>query len=121
MKEARSMFAGRGSIPRSAGSSIRNPWLVAALTTVAVLCIGLTSASARMVAAKPTLKIGDGLGGCGDLYPSSGSPESYLAYESLLHRKPDGTLLPGLATSWGVRPGNKVMTMTIRRDARYSD
>lgn len=45
-----------------------------------------------------------------------------LAYESLTHLKPDGTIGPGLATSWKyVGTTNTDFEMTLRHDARFSD
>jgi peptide/nickel transport system substrate-binding protein len=44
-----------------------------------------------------------------------------LAYEALIRATPNGSLVPALATSWKIRPGNKVMTMTLRKGVRFSD
>ena len=44
-----------------------------------------------------------------------------LAYEPLIFRQPDNTLQPGLATSWGYSDGNKVFTVNLRSDVKFSD
>lgn len=45
-----------------------------------------------------------------------------LAYASLPHINPDGTISPALATSWRyVGTGNTTFELTLRHDARFSD
>ncbi len=45
-----------------------------------------------------------------------------LAYTSLTHINPDGTISPALATSWRyVGTGNTTFEFTLRHDARFSD
>ena len=45
-----------------------------------------------------------------------------LAYESLTHLGPDGSIGPGLATSWHyIGTTNTEFTFTLRQDARFSD
>jgi peptide/nickel transport system substrate-binding protein len=45
-----------------------------------------------------------------------------LAYTSLIHLGPDGSLGPGLATSWHyIGKTNTDFTLTLRHDARFSD
>ena len=45
-----------------------------------------------------------------------------LAYASLPHINPDGTISPALATSWRyVGTGNTTFEPTLRHDARFSD
>ena len=45
-----------------------------------------------------------------------------VAYESLIHLGPDGSLGPGLATSWHyIGNTNTEFTLTLRQDARFSD
>jgi peptide/nickel transport system substrate-binding protein len=45
-----------------------------------------------------------------------------LAYSSLTHLEPDGSIGPGLATSWHyVGTTNTDFTFTLRHDARFSD
>lgn len=45
-----------------------------------------------------------------------------LSYESLTHQMPDGSIGPGLATSWRyVGTGNMEFELTLRGDARFSD
>jgi peptide/nickel transport system substrate-binding protein len=43
------------------------------------------------------------------------------AYEPLLRTRPDGSFEPALAESWSVSPDNKVVTFTLREDAKFSD
>jgi peptide/nickel transport system substrate-binding protein len=43
------------------------------------------------------------------------------AYEPLLRTRPDGSFEPALAESWSVSPDNKVVTFTLRKDAKFSD
>jgi peptide/nickel transport system substrate-binding protein len=89
---------------------------------VAVGLIVSSAASAGAVASKPTLTIGDTAGACGDLNPNDGpAVETRLAYEPLIRVSLTGKYEPALATSWNVRPGNKVITFTLRRGARFSD
>jgi peptide/nickel transport system substrate-binding protein len=45
-----------------------------------------------------------------------------LAYQSLTHLEPDGSIGPGLATSWHyIGTTNTDFTFTLRQDARFSD
>jgi peptide/nickel transport system substrate-binding protein len=45
-----------------------------------------------------------------------------LAYASLTHINPDGSISPALATSWRyVGTGNTTFELTLRHDARFSD
>jgi peptide/nickel transport system substrate-binding protein len=45
-----------------------------------------------------------------------------LAYASLIHIQPNGSLAPDLATSWHyVGSGNQTFQLTLRKDARFSD
>jgi peptide/nickel transport system substrate-binding protein len=83
----------------------------------------LLAASAGGAATKPVLTIGDSTGACGSFNPngSEGFPEARLAYEPMIRRTPKGTFVPALATSWRIKPGNKVITFTLRHDARFSD
>src|SRR3954466_6923170 len=85
----------------------------------AVALVALSAASAGRVAAKPTLTVAF-FGGCDSQSPGA-SEWLDEVYEPLIDRKGDGTLVPGLATSWVVSSGNKVMTVTLRRNARFSD
>jgi ABC-type transport system substrate-binding protein len=74
---------------------------------------------------KPTVTIAHG-GGCDSVTPiPQGDSETICAsYEPLVRKPlfaPDAPIVPGLAISWSVRPGNKVITLTLRRNARFSD
>src|SRR4051812_22563620 len=86
---------------RLRGSSIH---LVSATVAIAVasVCVGLAAAArAEVGAAKPSLTIGFYLP-CGSQTPLGGGPlrQWDFAYESLIHKKPDGSYAPELATSW---------------------
>jgi peptide/nickel transport system substrate-binding protein len=97
--------------------------LIVSSAVLLLLCLGLTAAAASGGQAKPTLTIAS-FNMCGSVNPVvSGSITSdhQLAYEPLIRWKPGGSFRPGLATSWSVKPGNKVMTLTLRRNARFSD
>lgn len=98
-----------------------------ALTTVA--CGGSSSGggstAARSGGAKPTLTIAENLA-CGPMDVGmggggAGQMDLGLAYEALIRYKPDGSLAPGLATSWKLEPGNEVIVFTLRQNARFSD
>jgi len=42
-------------------------------------------------------------------------------YDSLLRRKPDGTLVPMLATKWSYNSDKTVLTLTLRKGVKFSD
>ena len=42
-------------------------------------------------------------------------------FEGLMNQAPDGSLVPGVATSFEVSPDNKVYTFTLREDAKWSN
>lgn len=42
-------------------------------------------------------------------------------YDSLLRRKPDGTLVPMLATKWVYNSTSTVLTLTLHKDVTFSD
>src|SRR4051812_24586879 len=91
-------------------------------TVVVVALVALSAASAGGTAGKPTLIVGaNGL--CGDQTPLQYGPMFFwdFVYESPIGVTVDGRLVPALATSWKVLPGNKTMTFTLRHNARFSD
>jgi peptide/nickel transport system substrate-binding protein len=99
---------------------------VAGVTVLAAVVFALPAAASD--ATKPTLAIGGGFGLCTSISPiprNVNDPMDQLAYEPLIRRKPDGSVVPGLALSWkvGAYQGlhNKVITLTLRRNARFSD
>lgn len=53
----------------------------------------------------------------------NGHQVQYLeaVYDTLLHRKPDGTLEPGLATAWTFSPDRLTLTLDLRKDAKFAD
>jgi peptide/nickel transport system substrate-binding protein len=91
------------------------------LVVAAIGLAVLSAASAGGLAARPSLTIASSLG-CGDLSPVDGSfVDVQLSYEPLIRVTPDGSFAAGLALSWRVKSGNKTITMTLRRNARFSD
>src|SRR5207247_1282534 len=77
---------------------------ISGVLTCAVACVTLIAdASARTTPSKATLTIGDGQSACGSVNPQNASsyvPEIMLAYEPFMHRLPNGSIGPGLATAW---------------------
>jgi peptide/nickel transport system substrate-binding protein len=48
--------------------------------------------------------------------------DSYQAvYDSLLYAKPDGTVVPNLATEWKFSPDNLTITLKLRTDVTFTD
>jgi len=91
----------------------------------AILAVGcaavMTAASEGSAADKPTLTIGIA-SACGNLNPVGGNLfELSGAYEPLMVARTESNLQPGLATSWKVSGGNKVITLTLRPNAGFSD
>lgn len=105
---------------------------VAALVALAGPATGCTAASSTSAAqtssGKSVLTIGFG-SSANTLNPATegagGAPPeqiSSLSYAPIIHLAPDGTLQPGLATSWHyVGSGNETFEFTLRHDARFSD
>ena len=97
--------------------------VVPSVAIAVFLCVGLAAAAyaGTRAVAKPTLTIANA-NGCGNLSPIFGlTDEVKLAYEPLIGIDHNGRAYPGLATSWKVKPGNKVIELTLRRNARFSD
>jgi peptide/nickel transport system substrate-binding protein len=103
--------------------------VLALLVAAASGCTSVSSTSdAQKSAGKPVLTIGFG-SSANTLNPATegagGAPPeqiSSLSYAPIIHLAPNGTLQPGLATSWHyVGSGNKVFEFTLRHDARFSD
>lgn len=92
---------------------------------VAATVVGVTVASAAP-RGKPTLTIGITTGPSGN-DPSKVEPDPFdevnlsLMDAPLLHQNPDGSISPGLATSWHYIGGNKTFALTLRHNARFSD
>jgi peptide/nickel transport system substrate-binding protein len=98
---------------------------------VAVACVGLVNAvGATASKPKPTLTIASSLA-CYD--PNALAVNGLvnddnrigIAYESLINPKPgagvDGPFEPGLAASWKISNADRVITFTLRPNARFSD
>ena len=49
------------------------------------------------------------------------SPYMQAVYDTLLHAKPDGTIVPWLATKWSYNADNTVLTMKLRSDVKFED
>ena len=89
-------------------------------------CSSSGTAASQSGAAKPVLTMGltnytstlnPAIAGGGDQ-----SMPIDLAYASLTHLGPDGSISPGLATSWHyIGNTNTEFTFTLRHDARFSD
>src|SRR4051794_12321306 len=98
------------------GRAGRIPVSAAVALLVLIGALLSAAASAGVAASKPTLTIGDSYSTCGDMNPLTSAPyiaETRLVYAPLIQLRPDGSLGPGLATSWSVKPGNKVITLTL--------
>jgi peptide/nickel transport system substrate-binding protein len=96
--------------------------LAMAAAAVAVALVVLSPAAAGS-AVKPTLTIAYA-GACSGMSPLGHTANTYemqLAYEPLIRMSSDGSLHPGLATAWKIKPGNKMITLTMRTGARFSD
>jgi peptide/nickel transport system substrate-binding protein len=101
---------------------------VSSAVATAVALIVLSTTAAAGAAAKPTLTIVNAVGACGDQGPLVWGPTGDgdpLVYETFMIIEADGSLAPGLATSWKISSyrgsPNKVMTLTLRRGVRFSD
>jgi peptide/nickel transport system substrate-binding protein len=92
---------------------------------VVVLSIWLASATVAAPSTNPVLSVALASAGT-NLNPaviSEGSAQLMsTAYASITHMKPDGTIVPGLATSWKyVGSGNRTFRFTLRPNAKFSD
>lgn len=106
------------------------PWAaVAALATATVLVLSGCSASgstpSSSAAKGGTLTIG-ALADVKSFDPAQAHIGHYLqydqpVYDSLLRRKPDGTLVPMLATKWAYDSAKTKLTLTLRDDVKFSD
>jgi peptide/nickel transport system substrate-binding protein len=99
-------------------------WLhTAGMTGLVVIALGLTAAAtARSEASKPVLTYN--LNACGDGVGQAAN-KRYQVYPTLVHASTDASnpeaVKPGLATSWKIFPGNKVIQFKLRHDIRFSD
>jgi peptide/nickel transport system substrate-binding protein len=99
--------------------------LVAVAVAVVLAVAGCTSGG-EGPAGKPILRIGLGSTQVSlDPAKDHGGPHQVmmaLTNEPIIHSNPDGSLGPGLATSWRyVGSGNTTFEFTLRHDARFSD
>lgn len=114
------------------GGFVRSHLLsAAALAALLALCCvsGSTASPATKKAALPVLRIGLSGDVTGD--PSKGASLGTadlvysLAYAPLFHMKPDGSVVPALATSWRYLKSKagtaKEFEFTLRHDAKFSD
>ncbi|MFZ3572237.1 ABC transporter substrate-binding protein [Streptomyces sp. BH097] len=100
---------------------------------VGVLCAALTATACSGTADSPKGKSGGTLNVVSLTPPSTFNParagitvgENWytpLAYDSLIHRGPDGKYEPGLATSWKyVGKGNREFQLTLRPGVKFAD
>lgn len=117
--------SGRRMKSVSTGSTVPLLVVLVALASIVLAAAGAASGSGR--AAKPVLRFGVSPCPC-KLDPSTRSGlASSLVYEPLLKGRPDGSFVPGLATSWRyikakAKSGraNKDFEITLRRNARFS-
>jgi ABC-type dipeptide transport system, periplasmic component len=105
--------------------------LAAIVTAAALVLTGCSaggsgsSASTGTTAKGGTLTIG-ALADVKSFDPAQAHIGHYLqydqpVYDSLLRRKPDGTLVPMLATKWAYNADKTVLTLTLRSDVKFSD
>lgn len=52
---------------------------------------------------------------------ANASPYMQAVYDTLLHAKPDGTVVPWLATKWSYDATRTVLTMTLRKGVTFTD
>jgi peptide/nickel transport system substrate-binding protein len=100
------------------------------LTAAALVSAAVAAGATHKTVAKPTLTVGlpgapTSLDPAHDVYGYFSIGMRPFANESILHLKPDGTVGPGLATSWRYfstgRGANKDFEFTLRHNARFSD
>jgi peptide/nickel transport system substrate-binding protein len=109
-------------LPVKARRALAVPLTAAMAMTMAVATHGAVDAQSST---KPVLSVG--LSQIADtlnpaLMPEGVSELTCLAYAALTHLNPNGTVSPGLATSWRyVGSGNKTFELTLRHNARFSD
>jgi peptide/nickel transport system substrate-binding protein len=104
-------------------ASPRSRWRLPAAALLVLVAVGVTASAGLGSSSKPTLTIATG-GACGNQNPLIGyDPQmTFLSYEPLMWSAPNGyELKAGLATSWRVAPGNKKITLTLRRGVHFSD
>src|SRR4051812_20155525 len=99
----------------------------AVLVLVAFGATGAASAGSHRSAAKKPLRWGVASVGASPTNPAANNSTNgqilSISYASLLYIKPDGTIGPGLATTWRFVKGKdqKVLDLTLRHNARFSD
>jgi peptide/nickel transport system substrate-binding protein len=107
--------------PRRRRAGLR---FLAATAVLVTACVAVEAAASGGVTAKPTLTIA-GLSACdgSNVGPLTGNADPRLdsVYQSLISLKNNGSFGPSLAAAWSVKPGNKVITLTLRHGIRFSD
>jgi peptide/nickel transport system substrate-binding protein len=116
-----------------AGKGTRDRWFrlyapIGAALVVVSCAAAVATASGSKQAAKPALRIAVPYA-FGSPNPALDQPPDLivdeLAYEPILERRSDGSVAPGLATSWRfvhTKAGpNKLFEFTLRGNARYSN
>jgi peptide/nickel transport system substrate-binding protein len=111
-------------VARTIGAGRRSRLLL--VLGILVLVGALASgAAARQGSGKKVLRLG--VSSIGDSisnpYANNSTDGTLLgiAYESLFHDNPDGSLTADLATKWHFIGGHKIFEFTLRSDARFSD
>lgn len=100
-------------------------WVAAALVLVCLGAVISGAAAHRAAASKPVLRIGLATGP-DNVNPglASGDETAWdLIYAPLLHQRPDGKVVAGLATSWHYygKAVHRNFELTLRHNARFSD
>jgi peptide/nickel transport system substrate-binding protein len=112
----------------AASSTVRAVRFSAVAGVIALLFTAVAAGAGNQAkAAKPVLRYGvaDGWNNPNPALDPSNRPFRALAYEQIIHMAPNGTFVPGLATSWRYFPTgtgpNKGFEFTLRHNARFSD
>ncbi len=97
---------------------------IAAVIAAAALAMGTVTASS---AAGSTLKLGAiGAPTSGSFAADQGAYGNSVwyyqaVYDTLLRKKEDGTLVPGVATKWSFNSSQTVLTLTLRSGIKFTD
>lgn len=120
---------GAGRRFRASAASAAGAALAAAASLALAACGGQATGSAQAAGDHSpgnVLTVGFGLQAPPTLDPGKAAQNyawlEQLAYEPLIVRRPDGSLTPGLATSWSYTgSGNRTFVLHLRSGVRFSD
>ena len=103
---------------------IHSGWIGVVIAALYVFAIASSSSAAAATHKGGTLTIAnvsgpDGLNAA--TANPGGAPYFDLAYQPLIIQEANGSFGPGLATAWKIAPGNRSMTITLRKGVRFSD